>query len=263
MYPRNVIASALFTPMVMSVVALAATVSPLSARQESVLPSGAEIRERYIDALGGREALRATKSSHAVGKLEMPAQGLTASMEVFASAPNKLYTSMDMPGVGLITSGFDGEVGWTVNPIVGPMLLEGNNLNQVRQQADFYSVLEPDAYIESFEPTGRAEFEGVPCYEVTVLTTWGEEYVEYYEVETGLLRGNVRKQETAMGSVDATAVIVEYSAFGDILVPTRVIQRAMAMETILTVSSVEYDSVDESLFEIPEEVRVLIEGAPR
>jgi len=263
MYPRKRIAGTLLKPMVMAAAAVAATVLPLLAQQESVLPSGAEIRERYIDALGGRDALLAPKSSHAVGKLEMPAQGLTASMEVFAAAPNRLYTSMNMPGVGLITSGFDGEVAWTVNPIVGPMLLEGNNLNQVRQQADFYSVLEPDAYIESFEPAGRKEFEGIPCYEVTVVTTWGEEYVEYYEVETGLLRGNVRKQETAMGAVDATAIILEYSAFGDVLVPTKVIQRAMAMETILTVSSVEYDSVEESLFEIPEEVRALIEGAPR
>ena len=139
--------------------------------------------------------------------------------------------------------------------------MEDNNLNQVRQQADFYSVLQPEAYIESFEPVGTTEFEGMACYEVKVLTKWGEGYVEYYEVETGLLRGNVRKQETAMGSIDATAIIVEYTPFGGILVPSKVVQRAMAMETILTVSSVEYDSVEESLFEIPDEVRALIEGA--
>ncbi len=240
-------------------VAFMCTVSPLLAQQGSVpMPSGAEIRERYVNALGGEAALRTPSSSHAVGLLEIPAQGLTASMEVFASAPNKLYTEMNMPGVGRITSGFNGAVGWTMNPIMGPVLLEGANLNQVRQQADFYSVLEPEAYIESFEPVGRTQFEGIDCYEVKVVTTWDEEYTEFYEVETGLLRGNVRKQETAMGSVEATAVIDEYSAFGGILVPSRVIQRAMAMETILTVSSVDYDLVDESLFEIPKEVQALL-----
>jgi len=262
MNATNTIGRALLNTIGIAIVLVAPMVSTLSAQQESLsLPSGSEIRQRYVDALGGAAALRAPKSSHAVGRLEMPSQGLAASMEVFASAPNKLYTRMDIPGVGLITSGFDGEVGWTMNPMVGAALLEDNNLNQVRQQADFYSVLQPEAYIESFEPVGTTEFEGMACYEVKVLTKWGEGYVEYYEVETGLLRGNVRKQETAMGSIDATAIIVEYTPFGGILVPSKVVQRAMAMETILTVSSVEYDSVEESLFEIPDEVRALIEGA--
>ncbi len=227
--------------------------TPLRAQQNTAsLPSGEEIRERYVNALGGASALRAPKSSHAVGQLEMPAQGISASMEVFAAAPNQLYTTMNLTGVGLITSGFDGEVGWTLNQMVGPVLLEGTTLDQLKQQADFYGVLDPTAHIESFEPTSRKDFEGKACYEVTVVTTWGEQYVEYYEVDTGLLAGNVRSQETQMGAIDATTAIVEYSE------STRVVQRAMGMETILTITSVEYDSVDESVFGIPPEIKALI-----
>jgi hypothetical protein len=229
---------------------------------QDALPTGQEIRERYIEALGGRAALQAPTSSHVTGTFEIPANGISGDMEMFGAAPNKLFTTMEMPGFGQSRTGFDGEVAWTINAAMGAMLIEGKNLQQLRQQADFYSVLNPEAHIESFEPVARKDFEGKPSYEVKVVTKWGEEYLEYYEVETGLQIGSVRTQESPMGGIEATTVVEEYGHFGDILVPTRIVQRAMGMEQIMTITAIEYDVVHDSVFAIPPEIQELLKSTP-
>jgi len=230
---------------------------------QGVLPTGDEIRARYIEALGGRAALEAPKSSDAKGTFDAPAQGLSGEMEIHVAAPNKLYTTMTVPGVGQIRTGFNGEVGWSANPVIGPMILEGAQLQQLKQQADFYSVLHPEKHIASFEPVGQKDFEGKTCYEVKVTTKWDEEYTEYYAMETGLLAGSVRSQESPMGPIVATNIVVEYGDFGGIMVPVKAVQKAMGIESVVTITSVEYDVVDEAVFELPADVQALLQAPPR
>ncbi|UCG88864.1 MAG: hypothetical protein JSW71_10140 [Gemmatimonadota bacterium] len=243
--------------------ALALAGAPMALLSQDPLPSGEQIRERYINALGGVQALQSPKSSHVTGTFEIPAQGITGSMEMFGAAPDKLYTRMEMPGAGLVRTGYDGEVAWTINSVMGPMLIEGPTLQQLRQQADFYSVLHLERHIDSFEPVARKEFEGKSCYEVRVTTKWGEEYLEYYEVDTGLQAGTVRTQESPMGPIEATTVVSEYGKFGAILVPTKVEQRAMGMLQVMTIVTVEYDTVADSMFAIPPEIKALVEAAQK
>ena len=237
--------------------------TPTVGSAQTALPTGAEIRERYVEALGGRAALEGPKSSVAKGTFDAPAQGLSGEMEIHSAAPNKLYTTMTVPGVGQIRTGFNGEVGWSANPVIGPMILEGTQLQQLNQQADFYSVLHPEMHIASFEPVGQKDFEGKTCYEVNVTTKWDEEYTEYYEIETGLLAGSVRSQETPMGPIEATNVVVEYGDFGGIMVPTKAVQRAMGIESVVTITSVEFDVVDAAVFELPADIQALLEAQPR
>ncbi len=237
--------------------------TPTVGNAQGALPSGEEIRDRYVEALGGRAALEAPKSSVAKGTFDAPAQGLSGDMEIHVAAPNKLYTTMTVPGVGQIRTGFNGEVGWSANPVIGPMIVEGAQLHQLKQQADFYSVLHPEMHIASFEPVGQKNFEGKSCYEVKVTTKWDEEYTEYYETETGLLAGSVRSQESPMGPIEATNIVVEYGEFGGILVPVKAVQRAMGIESVVTITSVEYDVVDDAVFVLPVDIQALLQAQPR
>jgi hypothetical protein len=118
-------------------------------------------------------------------------------------------------------------------------------------------------HIVSFETVGQRDFEGKTCYEVKVTTKWDEEYTEYYDIETGLLAGSVRSQESPMGAIVATNVVVEYQDFGGIMVPIKAVQRAMGIESVVTITSIEYDVVDESVFELPADIQALLEGQPK
>lgn len=228
--------------------------------QPAVAPSleADAVYTRFVEASGGRAALERYTSSRAVGQFSMPAQGITGDLEVFAAAPNRLLVRVDIPGIGMVRNGYDGTVGWSVNPAMGPMVLDGRMLDQMRQQADFLGPLNIEAYVDSASVVEETEFEGRPCQKVRVVTKWGEEYVEFYDLETGLLAGNIRTQESPMGPVEATTILSDYQDFGGIQVPSRTVQRMMGMEQVITVTTVEFDTVDPAIFALPDEIAALI-----
>jgi hypothetical protein len=216
------------------------------------------VYERLVEASGGRAALERYSSAHAVGTFSVPAQGIEGDFELFSAAPSLFLLHVDIPGFGTVRNGYDGTVGWSINPAMGPMVLDGNQLAQMRQQADFFGPLNMEAYVDSAEVVGEEQFEGKTCQKVRVVTKWGEEYVEFYEVATGLAVGNIRSQESPMGAMETTTVLSDYKDFGGILAPSRMVQRVMGMEQIITVTAIDYDAVDPAVFALPDEITALL-----
>jgi hypothetical protein len=216
------------------------------------------VYERMVEAVGGRAALEQYTSSRAVGEFSLPAQGIQGNVEVFTAAPNYFLLEVDIPGIGTVRSGYDGEVGWSVNPATGPMILEGNQLHQFRQQADFLGPLNVEAYIDSASVVEETEFDGKMCQKVRVVTKWGEEYFDFYDVATGLPAGSIRTQESPMGAMEATTVVSDYKDFGGILGASRIVQSVMGMDQIITINTIEYETVDLAVFELPDEIKAMM-----
>jgi len=229
------------------------------AAQETAPLAAQHVYDRFVEVVGGADVLSKFESSHASGTFSMPSQGIEGNLEVFGASPNKIFVRVEVPGFGMIRNGYNGEIGWTVNPAVGPMVLEGNQLEQMRQQADFYGAINRHKYIASAEIVEEVDFEGRMCHKIAVVTNWGEEYTEFYDVETGLFAGNIRSQESPMGAMEATTIVSDYKDFSGVLVPTRSVQKVMDVEQILSITSMEYDTVDLSVFDLPEEIKALLE----
>lgn len=231
-----------------------------SSRSNAVAPSleASDVYTRYVEALGGQDALRRPSSSRALGEFSMPMQGIRGDLEVLAAGPNRMLVRVDIPGIGTVRQGYDGEVGWSVNPATGAMVLDGMMLDQMRQQADFLGPLGMETYVDSARVVADTVFDERPCQKVRLVTKWGEEYFEYYDVETGLLAGTVRRQASPMGPMETTTVVSDYQDFGGILVPTRTVQETMGMEQVITVTAVEYDGVDPAVFTLPAEIAAMV-----
>ena len=225
------------------------------------LPTGREVVDRYVEAIGGEKAIREVSGKHMVGRMDIPAQGVGGDMEIYTAPPNKLLVKIEIPAMGSISSGFDGEVGWVINPMTGPMVLEGRQLDQTRQQADYLASLHPEHLIASLETVEKTDFQGHTCYKVKVVTTWDEEYFEYYDVESGLMVGGERTQSSPMGEIPTTTIISDYKEFGGLLVATKNVQQIMGMEQIITVSEVENVDPDPAVFELPAEIKAMMEEA--
>lgn len=225
------------------------------------LPSPSAIIDRYLEAIGGADRIRARTSSHVVGEVTMPELGFTGTMEMFAAAPDKMLLTVDIEGLGPTMTGFDGETGWATHPLIGPRVLSGKELDQVRDEADFYGALhDPDSF-ELMETISRTEFGDEDCYALRLVRKSGIESIEYFAVETGLLRGLQSTQESVMGSQGVTTYLSEYREFGGQLVPTVMIQEAEAAGAVrITVISIEYDSVPDTVFELPAEIKALVGG---
>jgi hypothetical protein len=222
------------------------------------LPDGRTVVDRHIEAVGGRKAVLGHKSSHATGTMTMPANGISGSIEVFAAAPNKVLVKSRFEGIGEVLEGFDGTVGWSINPMTGPVIATGKELEQKKLDSDFHGDVYDEKRYTSVKTLERTTFEGRPAYKVSLTRRDGVEDIEFFDVETGLRAGKIVTRESMMGPLTLTQVMSDYKKFGDLLQPTKMTQTAMGVQQIITLSSIEYDKVDPSVFELPAQIKALI-----
>jgi hypothetical protein len=222
------------------------------------LPSGRAILDKHVAAMGGREAILAHKSTRATGTLSMPSTGLSGTLEIYGAHPNQTLLKISLSGVGEVLEGFNGTHGWSLSPMTGPMLLEGKQLDEKRFDSDYYSELRADSRYASITTLERVDFEGRPCYKVRLVRKNGGEDIEFYDVATGLKAGSITTRETQMGTVTGRTVESDYRKFGNLLQPTKVVSHIGGLEQVVTIASIEYDSVQPSVFELPAGIKALL-----
>ncbi|HWQ00216.1 MAG TPA: hypothetical protein VNK92_07075 [Vicinamibacterales bacterium] len=226
-------------------------------RSDDPLPPARRIIDRYVEALGGRALAQKYRSRRATGRIALVAQGLEGDVEILAARPDLLRIKISIAGIGDLESGYDGRIGWISNPLTGPMVVEGRALEQLRADADFDSALhEPDRY-KVLETLERTEFEGRRVYKVRAVRASGDEDIEFFDVDSGLLVGSMTTRETPMGTVKSVTIVDDYRRFGGLLLPTRIVQRATGTEQVITIASVEFDVVEPERFVPPPAVRTL------
>lgn len=224
------------------------------------LPPAQEIIDRYVEAIGGREAAVAAVSTRSTGSLSMPAMGVSGDMEIVSSAEGALTMRVTIPGMGDMLSGYTGEVGWSMDPMTGPRLLEGGELDAMREQAEPLYAVRDGSLFESYETTGENSYDDEACWEIHYVWKSGREVTECYSKDTGLVIAQSSAQETPMGVIDVLSRLTNYEQFGDLLVATRVSQSMMGQEQIIEIDDIQTEEVDLSLLEPPAAIQTLIQA---
>ena len=222
------------------------------------LPAAKDLIAKHIQNVGGAERLLSVKSMHVKGSMEMAAMGISADMEMYQAAPNKMFMKMTIPSMGEITTGFDGEVAWIDNPMTGPMVLEGDQFKDMTRQADMYAELNYDKLYPTQETVELVTFADEDAYKVRLVDTDGKESFQYFSVASGLLIGSEGEQASEMGTMMVVSEIREYRDVDGRKVPVKTVQKMMGMENVMTFSDVTFDSVDDSVFELPESIKTLV-----
>lgn len=235
----------------------AAQAEPAAALRLGSLPPAEQLVRRYVEA-AGLEKLAARGAVHTVGTFEMAAMGTRGEIEVIQMGPNRMVTRMTLPGLGDMRVGFDGKVGWSLNPMEGPRLLAGRELDQIRDQADFGANVRDARLVASMETVERADYGGHACYKVRVVWRSGRESFDCYDIESGLLVASQYKSVTAMGEVEAVTIYEDYKDFDGVRMPVRTTQNVFNQTLVLTIRSVTYGEVDANAFELPTEIQALV-----
>lgn len=239
-------------------VLVAASVPAAAQQPSSVTPEAKAIIDRHIAAIGGAKALEGVTSLRASGTLAMPAQGITGTVEISAARPNKTLLRAEITGIGKLESVFDGERGWTIDPVMGPSLLTGKQLDQAKFDAIFENTfLDPSRYT-SLTAAGTATFEGRKVNRIEAVNVLGDKSTEFFDAETGLHAGSISTRETPMGSVEVTSVIRDYRKAGDTLQAHQLVQRMMGVEQVITLQTFEFNTVTADAFVMPPAIRALI-----
>lgn len=249
-----------FSRLALVAAALSVTVfSPVSARAQA-LPSASDIVAKYVAAIGGKDEIMKVTSMKQVVSLEVPTMGLTLSMEVFAAAPNKMASKTTIPGMGEMQNGYNGTIGWDVNPMQGPRLLADKELTNAAENADFYaSILYSADKYASMETVGDTTINGEKAYRVKMVRKVSKtESVSYFSATSGLLLGGISTQESQAGTMQVSQSVLEYKKFGNLTLPVKIEQAMGPQKMIMTVQDVTINGAPESAFAIPEQVKPLI-----
>jgi hypothetical protein len=229
-----------------------------AASAQSALPTGKEVIANHIEAIGGEAAWKAIKSMRATGTFSLPAQAMSGTLDLMTARPARMRLRVVLDAVGKIESGYDGKVGWTIDPISGPAVLAGRELSELADDASFDAMLYGPEFIKEFTPVARENFGPTPAIKVKVTLRSGTEQFEFFDAATGLLLGFEGTRATPMGNVPTTEILGNYKTFGKVKLPTSIRQRALGFETEITVAAVEFDTVPADAFDLPPVIKALI-----
>lgn len=232
--------------------------SQAPARGGGALPSGPEIVARHVAAIGGRAAFKSVSSFRALGRFELRGPGVAGDFELFAARPNRLLYRVSVPAIGAIEQGYDGRIGWTLNPISGPSLLAGRELAEAAEDAWFDHTLYESDHVKALVPVAFEEFDGRAAISVQVTLQSGTEQTEYFDRTTGLQIGLEAVRATPQGPVPTVNILRDFRRFGRIVQPTVLVQRALGVEQVITIASYELGGVPASVFDRPPSIAALL-----
>jgi hypothetical protein len=239
-------------------VALVVAQGAVPATQAQKLPTAQEIVDRFVKASGGEAALQAIKSMRVKGTFSIVGQSLAGDLEMMSARPNKLLMRVSIPAIGTVEEGFDGKIGWSINPLEGPSLVTDRQLSERADEAWFDAELHKDDYIREMSVVGRESLDKRDVYRVKVVTLRGNEQFELYDVENGLQIAVEASRDTPLGIVPSVVLMKEYQKFGAVLMPTKVVQRVLGQEHVFVFTSYEFDSVPANTFDLPLTIKALI-----
>jgi len=231
-----------------------------AAEADTTLPKATDIIARYMKEVGGADRINSFTSRHESGTVELSGQGLTGTFDIYTATPSKFLLKITLGPIGTIQSGYDGKVGWSLNPFQGPQLMEGKQLTQLQDQADFYPTYTVGEKYTTIETVERTTYEGEESYKVRLVSKAGFETMEYFSVKTGLLVGTTSTAETEAGSLPVSTFVSDYKKFDGLLVPTKTVQKAASQQLVFTITAIEHNSVKSETFDLPAEVKALIKG---
>ena len=224
--------------------------------QAAELKTTQAVLEKYQRALGGADAIRKVQCETRRGEVEGNAIQGKATFVAY-TRPFKTLSRVTLPGGAEIVSGFDGSVSWSITP-QGASIDKSSPVEAVRRDADLQYALHQADYFEKYELAGVFDFEGRRCYWVHGTTHWGKDNNQYYDIETGLLAGYRFQSDNSSSAVVTTLLFQEYKSFGGPLVATKNIARTGQETQTVTFTSVTYEPLADSLFDLPAAVRALL-----
>ncbi|MEP6707856.1 MAG: S41 family peptidase [Pyrinomonadaceae bacterium] len=154
------------------------------------LPTSSQIIAKYIEAVGGREALEKVHSRVSRAQTEITGVGTKGSAELYEKGPNRFALLINVPGLGIMMRGSDGRTAWWQDPLQGYIEFpQGTSLDAIRG-----AFVDQPTSLKEMSPVLRLTgVEKLDSREVYVLQGPVPNLKLYFDAQTGLLlrKGNI------------------------------------------------------------------------
>jgi outer membrane lipoprotein-sorting protein len=217
------------------------------------LPAASQLLDRYVEVTGGKANYEKIKSR--ISRGTMGISGIKGELVMYQKAPNLLFLEVKLPGVGTITTGYDGKVAWENNPISGAKVIKGSKLEEMVREAAMNSDVDWRQFYKDAKTVKEVPINGKPAYQVDLVSKNGTPSSRYFDKESGLIVKMSNKAETDMGVFDVDSMISDYKKFDGVLQGTKVRQSVLGQVIETNISTVEQNvNIPMDRFALPKEV---------
>jgi hypothetical protein len=232
----------------------------------AALPSAEELLAKELIARGGKEAFEAVKQMTSTSTMEFVGLGLKGTTVSRMIDAGKVVTTVTLEGLGAISTGYDGTVGWSVDPTMGPRLLEGKELEQLRMDSSLARQTSIASLFEKATVVGETTWADKPAYEIE-LTSKDRSATIFLDKASSLITGMKMSMDTIRGSVPAKTTVLEFREFdgpkGKVTLPAKTEMVAMGVTTLVTVQTISFDAIPETEFALPPAIQALADEAAK
>jgi hypothetical protein len=216
-------------------------------------PTVDDILDKYIKAVGGKEAIEKITTRTMKGTFDIEAMGVTgAAVEMLAKAPNKSAMKIDVPNFGVVNRIFNGANGWSSDPMSGLRELSGVELAQMKRGADFHAELNYKKHYAKMEVKSKEKVGAYETYVVEATPTEGTPEKLYFDVNTGLLVRTDGESEGPQGKVPIETYMDDYKVVDGVKIPHTVKQVNPMMTWVMKFTDVKNNvDIDEAKFGKP------------
>lgn len=231
-------------------------VKPTEPKPMSVakLPSVKEILDKYVQAIGGREAQEKIQTRMMKGTVELAPMGIKGTGEVYMAAPDKSYNKISLNGIGDIIEAYDGKTAWTINPLQGNRDKTGDELAQTKLAANFHREINFDKLYPKMEVKGIEKIGDKEVYVVLATPTGLEMQTFYFDKQTGLLLREDATMISPEGKMPVKSFYDDYREIDGVKIPHKI--RAVLPQFEITTVLTEIKNsvkIDENLFSKPKQ----------
>ena len=248
------------TRLIRSLPVLIALLAPVASG--AGLPSAASLLDQFIERSGGIAAYAKAKNVEMTGTVEIAGKNISGRISM-AEEGGKAWTSMDLPGIGRIEQGYDGDVAWEMNAIQGARLIEGDEKSAVKRASSFSAIATWRDEYKDARTSSEETVEGTRAWKVVMTPKEGRPETFYFDQQSMMLIRMTTVSSTPLGDIPADVLMSDYRPVNGIMTAFTVTQKAMGQSIVMKFEKITYNaSLPNGRFDLPAAVKALVEKRP-
>ena len=221
------------------------------------LPSADSILQQSVERSGGAKAYANAKNAVMSGTVEMVGHNLSGPVIVY-QAEKRSYTAIELPGIGKIEEGYDGQTAWEMNALQGARIKEGEEKAIMERAANISPISNWRQFYTSVKTLGTEDVDGKPAWKIEMTPRQGKPEVFYFDKGSLLLVRTTATVNTPLGDIPVDAAMSDYRVINGIQTPFRMTQKAMNQTLVMKFDKVTYNAeIPAGTFELPAAVKAL------
>lgn len=219
----------------------------------SLMINGQSLQEIVKNYTTANKLDQAAKKKSIKITAKMSMMGMEIPMEIWLKNPNKIKQVMDMGGQKMINV-YDGEKGYTVNPMTGstqPVEMAPEEVKQLLRGNYFENMLDKFLKNGQLEVAGEEAVNGKTAIKVKATIEPGTVMYLYIDKASWLLVKQT--MDITQGGMPATVQTYpsDYKEINGLIMPMKTTTSVSGMEMVMNITNVEIDiPMEDSIFKL-------------